>query len=214
VPIPSTYESVGFLDTIFMKTQHYFSEEQDSEFKTKKISDTIRGRQYELCTAPGVFSASKVDFGTRALSENMAIGKTDRVLDLGCGTGTVGRVAADLTSNEVVLSDINKRACELARMNTQGLKNTKVVQGNAFEPVANEKFDVILLNPPQTAGRDLCFQMIEGAREHLNKGGTFQMVARHNKGGKTLSEKMQEVFGNVETVTKQGGYRVYLSRLT
>jgi len=185
-----------------MKSQHYFSEEQESELKLRKITDTIRGKQYEFNSASGVFSASKLDFGTRVLAENMVIGKNDRVLDIGCGIGIIGRIAAELTSNEVVLSDINKRACELAKTNTSMLKNTKVVQGDSFKPIAGEKFDVILLNPPQTAGKELCFQMIEDAKNHLNPQGTLQIVARHNKGGKTL-----------ETLAKSGGYRVYLSRL-
>jgi len=81
-----------------------------------------------------------------------------------------------------------------------------------FDPVEG-KFDVILLNPPQTAGRKLCFRMIEESRKYLKKGGSLQLVARHNKGGRVLSEKMEEVFGNLETIARKGGYRVYVSRL-
>jgi 16S rRNA G1207 methylase RsmC len=39
----------------------------------------------------------------------------------------------------------------------------------------------------------------------------LQLVARHQKGGKMLEKKMQEVFGNTETLAKKGGFRVYLS---
>ncbi|MFH0751968.1 MAG: methyltransferase [archaeon] len=193
--------------------EHYFSEKQTSPFELKTINATLRGKGYTFNTAPGVFSASKIDFGTKVLAKKMRIGENDTVLDLGCGIGVIGRVAATLTNNKITLTDLNKRACKLAKMNVKGIKNTEVVQGNGFEPIANEKFDVILLNPPQTAGKKLCFEMIENSKKHLNKNGTLQLVARHNKGGKTLSEKMQEVFGNIETVTKQGGYRVYLSKL-
>ena len=46
----------------------------------------------------------------------------------------------------------------------------------------------------------------------LKEKGSLQLVARHNKGGETLSKYMEEVFGNMETLVRQGGYRVYLSR--
>lgn len=194
-------------------SEHYFSEKPTAKFKLESIKETIRGREYSFFTAPGVFSAKKIDSGTRLLAEEMIIDEGDKVLDLGCGIGVIGRVAADLTKNGVVLTDINQRACRLAKMNTDGLKNTKVVQGNKFEPVADEKFDAIFLNPPQTAGKKLCFEMIEESKDHLSQEGTLQLVARHNKGGKTLGEKMREVFGNMGAIAKQGGYRIYLSRL-
>ena len=90
--------------------------------------------------------------------------------------------------------------------------DAKVVQSDAFENI-DENFDVILLNPPQTAGKKLCFKMIEEAKEHLKKGGSLQLVARHQKGGKTLQKKMEEVFGNSEVLSRQSGFRVYMSYL-
>ena len=75
-----------------------------------------------------------------------------------------------------------------------------------------EKFDTILLNPPQSAGKKLCFQMIEKSKEHLNKEGLLQLVARPRKGGKTLAGKMKEVFGNVEVIAKGAGFSVYASK--
>ena len=78
----------------------------------------------------------------------------------------------------------------------------------------DEIFDTVLSNPPMAAGREVCFRIIKESYAHLSNGGTLQIVARHNKGGKTLSEKMKEVFGNVETTANAGGFRVYLSRKT
>ena len=86
----------------------------------------------------------------------------------------------------------------------------KTIQSDGFKKI-NEEFDAVLLNPPQVAGKDVCFMLIEESFTHLNKGGNLQIVARHNKGGKTLSEKMRSVFGNVEETAKGSGYRVYLS---
>ena len=62
-------------------------------------------------------------------------------------------------------------------------------------PVKADKFDTIILNPPHTAGKNVCIKMIEQALDFLNKGGSLQIVARHNKGGETLSGAYEKVFG-------------------
>ncbi len=191
---------------------HYFSQKQDSAFKLNTITDIVRGIELKLSIAPGVFSAKRIDFGTKLLAEDMIIADKDSVLDLGCGIGVVGIVASHLTENEVVLTDVNERACKLASKNSRKIKNMAVLCGYMYDTVKGRKFDVILLNPPQTAGKKICFEMIEKAKEHLNPKGTLQIVARHNKGGETLSLKMKEVFGNVKDIAKSGGYRVYLSK--
>ncbi|RME55473.1 methyltransferase domain-containing protein, partial [Candidatus Woesearchaeota archaeon] len=163
---------------------HYYSKKQDSRFDLIKINDTIRGFEIELTSSSGVFSKNKIDLGSKILAENMVVKKNDRVLDLGCGIGIIGIIASKLTENEVILTDINERACYLSKLNTKGIKNIKVKNGDLYETVKNQKFDVILLNPPQTAGKDVCFSMIEQAKNHLVKGGSLQLVARHQKGGK------------------------------
>ncbi|MBI4150892.1 methyltransferase [Candidatus Woesearchaeota archaeon] len=54
--------------------------------------------------------------------------------------------------------------------------------------------------------------MIEQAPEHLKTGAAFWLVCRHQIGGKMFEKKMDEVFGNVETISRQSGYRVYRSK--
>lgn len=192
---------------------HYFSKEQETPFTVTKFHTVLRGKEYSFFTAPGVFSKDKVDFGTRILAEYMHIGKHDTVLDLGCGIGILGRVAAEQTDEQVVLVDVNPRAVKLARMNTKQLSNTEVMESDAYQALHGMEFDVILLNPPQTAGKKLCFALIADAKHHLKHHGKLEVVARHNKGGETLSKHMQDVFGNMETIARKGGYRVYVSKL-
>ncbi len=192
--------------------EHYFSKKPKSASKMKKLNIFLRGIDIDIYFSSGTFSSEWLDFGTKLLIQKMQISKQDDVLDLGCGNGAVGIFAAHLTQGKVVLTDINERACEVAKLNSRGIDNIKISCGNMFDNVEG-KFDVILLNPPQTAGKKVCFEMIEKSKEHLKKNGSLQLVARHNKGGKSLSKKMEEVFGNLDTLAKQGGYRVYISRL-
>jgi 16S rRNA G1207 methylase RsmC len=194
--------------------EHYYSEKQTSELDLKKIKARLRGNELEFMTGAGVFSGKKVDKGSELLANDAIIKENWRVLDLGCGYGPVGIAAAKShPSAEVVLTDINRRAVKLSRMNKKlnRVSNVSVVHGDMYEK-AGGKFDTILLNPPQTAGKEICFKMVELAKDFLKKGGLLQVVARHNKGGKSLSEKMKSVFSNVEDISKKSGYRIYVSR--
>mgnify|MGYP001559820898 FL=1 len=190
---------------------HYYSETQTSKLKLKKLRVNLRNFSFEIYTASGMFSPKRIDKGTVILIDNMVIkGKT---LDLGCGYGIIGLVASKLTKEDVYLTDINKRACQIAELNLKinNIRNAKVIQGNLYEPLKNIKFDTILINPPQTAGKEICLDMVKHAKEHLNKNGLLELVARHNKGGKYLSEYMEQIFGNLKVITKKTGYRIYLS---
>jgi len=192
--------------------EHYYSEEQKSSLNLKKITQEISGIEFYFYTASGVFSKNKIDEGTFTLAENMQIKKNSDVLDIGCGIGILGIVAAKLFNANVVMSDINKRAVMLAKKNLE-LNNAKaeVHQRSLYEKISKDDFDAVLSNPPQTAGKEICFQLIEQSKNHLKDNGTLQLVARHNKGGNSLSKKMQEVFGNVKVIAKNKGYWVYMS---
>ncbi|MBI4140641.1 class I SAM-dependent methyltransferase [Candidatus Woesearchaeota archaeon] len=193
--------------------EHYYTEEPTSKLVTEQITFRINETELKLTTASGVFSRKKIDLGTKILIENIEIKKNTKVLDLGCGYGIIGiSIAKIIPDTKVVLTDANKRATQLAKQNAkQNNVTVDVRTGNSYETVAGETFDYILLNPPQTAGRKICFQLIEHAPQHLNKQGVFYLVARHKKGGAVLEAKMKETFGNAETVARESGFRVYKS---
>lgn len=192
---------------------HYFSEKQDSALRINEITARLRGRDFEFLTASGVFSIKKVDKGTEILVNNCLVEDGWRVLDLGCGYGVVGVVLKKLCPKlDVVMTDVNKRAVKLAKMNAKLNKvEVDVRQGDMYSDV-DGKFDTVIVNPPTTAGKDICFAMIEQSKDFLKKGGILQVVARHNVGGKTLMKKMEDVFGNAEHIVIKSGYRVYVSK--
>ena len=190
---------------------HYFSEKQTSKPKLKKISAVHRGRKFEFYTASGVFSKSKVDKGTELLVNSMQIKENSDVLDLGCGIGIVGIAAASLFKANILMIDINDRALELAKSNLKlNNVNAEVRKSNLYANI-KEEFEAIIVNPPMKAGKRICYEIIEKATMHLKDKGSLQLVARHNKGGKDLSSKMKEVFGNVKTISKKSGYMVYMA---
>ena len=77
------------------------------------------------------------------------------MLDLGTGSG-VGAVFAAQWAGQVVAVDVNPAAVRCARINVllHGVEDrVDVLQGDLFEPVAGERFDVILFNPPYFPGQ-------------------------------------------------------------
>ncbi len=193
---------------------HYYSEKQESKEDRKQITVKLRGNNLKLITASGIFSKNHIDDGSFLLIEQSAISKEKdkKILDLGCGYGAVGiPISKNFPESKVVMSDINERAVQIAQENAKINKSNAVaIKSDVFEKI-HEKFDCILVNPPQSAGKELCFRMIEESFDHLNTGGNLQLVARHQKGGRTLSEKMHSVFGNCKAIAKSKGFRIYYS---
>lgn len=192
---------------------HYYSEKQEGKLKLFQIDIKIKGSELSLFSADGIFSKKEIDKGSRVLIENCVITPSDYILDIGCGYGVIGITLAKLNDVKVLMTDINERAIFLTNMNikSQRLKNAEARKSNLYDNIT-EEFNVILSNPPQSAGKDICYGIIEGAYTHLKKDGTFQLVARHNKGGETLEKKMKETFGNVIRTGKGSGFKVYMSK--
>jgi 16S rRNA (guanine1207-N2)-methyltransferase len=191
---------------------HYFTPAPTVPSRPREVSFRFKDRLYVFETDRGVFSHRGVDRGTRLLLEALRVRPTDEILDVGCGYGVIGIVAASQAPlGRAVLVDVNERAVELSRRNAAraGLRNVEVRQGSLYEPVAGETFDLIVTNPPIRAGRAVVRAIIEGARAHLRPGGAFYLVARTAQGARTLGRLIGEVFGNVEEVERGGGFRVY-----
>jgi 16S rRNA (guanine1207-N2)-methyltransferase len=195
-------------------SDHYFTQHPAARGGHHTIETELRGFTLKLATEAGVFSRERVDRGTRLLIKHMEIQPADRVLDLGCGYGPVGLVAALLApEGHITLIDINERAVSLARRNLtlNSVSNGEVLQGDGFAPLAGRTFDVIALNPPIRAGLAAVYRLIEDAPDHLAPGGRFYLVGRTKQGVIRISQKMSEVFGTTEEIAKGGGYRLYCS---
>ena len=82
-----------------------------------------------------------------------------RILDLCCGSGCLGLLAAEqFPAAKVTLVDADPRAASLARRNAAALGlagRTEVVCGDLFEGIPLGAFDLILCNPPYVDAADL-----------------------------------------------------------
>jgi 16S rRNA G1207 methylase RsmC len=193
----------------------YSAEMPTSPLKTKIISAFIFGQVFEFISAPDIFSHTKIDKGTRLLIDKMELTSTDMVLDLGCGIGIIGIVAATISQKgHVILTDINRRAVNLTKSNLKrnDIKNADARWGNLYEPVQGIKFDAIISNPPVSSGMKIIFQIIEEAPLYLKSKGSLQLVIR--KGHNRVYEKLNSEFTTVLELGKKAGYHVYKTLMT
>tara|TARA_Y100000310_G_C20671123_1_gene810351 strand:- start:354 stop:1016 length:663 start_codon:yes stop_codon:yes gene_type:complete len=211
-----------------LENEHYFKEKTEIPLSLGLLSGLIKGVQLEFYTSPPVFSWRNFDKGTLVLAENMEIKETDKtLLDLGCGYGVLGICAAYFNPNlQVTMIDKSNRAVLLSLKNVQKYnlkKRAKVLQGDLYEALKQpsiqpqtsnlrpQTFDVIVCNPPYSAGKVVVNKIIEQAPGHLNRGGNLQIIGRKSKGGEMYKQKMIDVFGNCDEFGINSGYRVYRS---
>jgi len=117
------------------------------------------------------------------------------VLDLGTGCGIQAMHAARF-ADHVVATDISVRALELAQFNAtlNSIENIEFRLGSLFEPVAGERFDRIVSNPPFVitprvegvpayeyrdgglVGDALVEHVVGGVFEHLEAHGVAQLL--------------------------------------
>ena len=144
-----------------------------------------------LVVLPDVFNPKLLrsgEFLVQQLSRRELLPAGSRVLDLGSGSGA-GGVAAALRGCAVVAVDINPSAVRCTRINA--LVNQVAIdarQGDLFAPVATERFDVVLFNPPYYRGvprdgldhawrsPDLPERFAAQLDEHLAAGGHTLLV--------------------------------------
>lgn len=101
---------------------------------------------------PTLFLSSS--FAVDALSSGLVPAGAE-VLDVGTGSGALA-VAAAATASRVVAVDVNPHAVRCARINAllNGFeRRIEVRHGSLFEPVAGERFDLVVCNPPYYPGR-------------------------------------------------------------
>jgi SAM-dependent methyltransferase len=129
--------------------------------------------------------------GTKLLAYLTIRSPVDTALDLGSGSGVQAILAAK-HARSVVAVDVNPRALEFTAFNAllNGFENVECRQGDLFEPVAGERFDLLVCNPPYVVspesalvyrdsglpGDAFCEQLVRRVPEFLAEGGFAHLL--------------------------------------
>lgn len=193
-------------------SNHYYSKQPTVASSKQQHEWELRGFKIKLATDAGVFSKSGVDYGSQVLIEVMQFAENATVLDVGCGYGPIGITAAKLApKGHVTMIDINERAVQLSKANAKqnGVSNVTVLQSDLYEAVKDQRFDCIISNPPIRAGKVVVHRVFEEGYDLLNAGGSMWIVIQKKQGAPSAFEKLEQLFGEVEEVTKDKGYRIF-----
>lgn len=189
---------------------HYFSKHNnDIKSNPNVIAFRVNNTALTFKTDHGVFSKQGLDRGTKVLLDFLVVNeKIQSILDLGCGYGVIGVYLNITTQKEVTMVDVNQRAVELAIENCK--KNNvsnRVLQSDGFENL-DDKFDLIVLNPPIRAGKQVIYSLFDQSFEHLNDNGEFWIVMNKKHGALSAINKLESLFGNAEIIGKDKGFYV------
>ncbi len=170
------------------------------------IKADVLGFRLELETRPGLFSPEHADRGTLAMLSVARFEPGMQVLDLGCGCGIVGIVAAKICGEEnITMCDIDPVAVETARENARlnGVPGVDAVVSDGLKQVEKSGFDLILSNPPYQTDFSVAKSFIEKGFNRLKVGGTLLMVTKRLD---WYRNKIKAIFGGVRVYEIDGYY--------
>lgn len=166
-----------------------------------QLNAILRGKEYTLYTRPGIFSWDHVDEATAILADAMQVPHGASVLDVGCGCGVLGIVAASLSGGgPLCMLDADVEAVRSATRSAESNSVTRfrALVSDVASAVLDERFDVVVTNPPFHVGKatdlDVPMQFIEDAFQVLTEGGHLFLVANRTL---PYEQAIRHRFGNV-----------------
>lgn len=185
----------------------YF-ENVDLKSEIRKFNVNILDYNFSFYSDNGVFCKEHLDFGSRLLLENIPWNDVyGSILDVGCGYGPIGIIASKITNSSVTMCDVNRRALHLAKMNAkENNVDLVILESNCYQNI-DGKFNTIITNPPIRAGKKIVYEILFGAKEHLDNNGTLYLVIHKDQGAKSLIKDLGEMY-NVQILEKNKGFFV------
>jgi 16S rRNA (guanine1207-N2)-methyltransferase len=192
-----------------METGHYFDASPAVRSEPRTVTLALPDLTVDLRTDRGVFSADRVDPGTRLLLlEAPPPPKDGDLLDLGCGYGPVAvTLARRAPAARVWAVDVNRRARSLTATNARalGLGNVTVVEPASVP--GEVRFAAVYTNPPVRIGKAALHGLLTAWVPRADV--TWMVVSKH-LGADSLARWMHDAQGwRVERVASRVSYRVF-----
>jgi 16S rRNA (guanine1207-N2)-methyltransferase len=175
------------------------------------------GERMHIHSLPGIFSYEHLDPGSALLLAHSprflaGLPADARIVDAGCGYGILGMaVARQMPAAQVSLVDIDLAAILCTRLNLHlnAIVNAEAFPSDLLDACANQRYHLILSNPPFHAGKQVRYDMsqalIAQAQALLCPGGALVLVANRFI---RYEKIMNTYFDHVETLAETGQFHL------
>jgi 16S rRNA (guanine1207-N2)-methyltransferase len=188
----------------------------DDYYTYRTLTAELRGQIVKIISKPGLPNWERLDPGTRLLAERVEIGVRDRVLDLGCGPGVIGVIAARLAhKGHITLVDSNCVAVEAAQrtLAANGIDNASVRLSDGTEALSPDaRFDAVVLHLPK--GKAVIEQYVYQAAAALVPGGHLYLAGPKQGGLKRAETLMRAVLGAAGVIGMKKAHHVVVAQRT
>jgi 16S rRNA (guanine1207-N2)-methyltransferase len=164
-------------------------------------------RCYRILNHASLFSRDRLDQGSRLLIEHMPVdARFRRIVDLGCGNGVIGLVAAAVNPGaSLEFCDESFMAIASAQANFKAAfgsaRDAEFRVGDCLQGIDDLSQDLVLINPPfhqqHSVGDAIAWRMLKDARRALVAGGELRLVGNRHLG---YHAKLKKLFGNCEAI--------------
>lgn len=195
---------------------HYFDAEPTTASAPRTVPLVLPDLTVDLLTDRGVFSAERVDPGTRyLLQEAPSPPATGDLLDLGCGYGPIAVTLARRAPAATVWAvDVNGRAVarcadNAARLGASGVRASVVAEEAPFGDVPDGvRFAAIYSNPPIRIGKAALHDLLTRWLDRLAPDGHAYLVVQKHLGADSLARWLGTRGWMVDRLGSRAGYRI------
>ena len=201
---------------ILVQRDHSINEGQSRYPDSYQLEVT---RAYRMTNHASLFSRDRLDRGSRLMLEYMPVSERYRnIVDLGCGNGVLGIVAAELNAAaKLSFHDESYMAIASAEKNFRdafgGHREAEFRVGDCLQDLSAASQDLVLINPPfhqqQHSGDSIAWQMFKDARRVLRSGGEIQVVGNRHLG---YHAKLKKLFGHCENLAADSKFVILRAR--
>ena len=194
-----------------MSDGQYWTDSPGVASRPSEVDLLLPDVDLSLTTDRGVFSADRVDRGTRYLlleGPDLPTGPVD-LLDLGCGYGPIAcTLASRRPEARVWAVDVNERARDLCRANAAaaGLANVEVAAPDDV-PV-DVRLAAIWSNPPIRIGKPALHDLLTRWLDLLTPDGTAHLVVQRHLGADSLARWLDDRGWATERRGSRKGFRL------
>ena len=167
----------------------------------------LEGTEYTIINHANVFSREKLDIGTRFFLQYLPQSeKYKTIIDLACGNGVIGLLAAKKNPlAKVLFIDESFMAVESAKENFANAKDinnkAEFTVNDCLAEVEKNSADLILNNPPfhqnNAVGDEVAWQMFSQSLAVLKPGGELWVIGNRHL---AYHIKLKKLFSNCETI--------------